>query len=59
VGDVAKELGDRWNKVTADTKQKYEQKANKDKVRYEQDMNAYKAKKSGVVVPEAVVSVLK
>ena len=55
VGDVAKELGDRWNKVSADVKQKYEQKANKDKLRYEQDMNAYKAKKGGAVVAEAVV----
>lgn len=46
VGDVAKELGDRWNKVSPETKQKYEQKAGKDKIRYEQDMAIYKGKKA-------------
>jgi high mobility group protein B1 len=44
VGDVAKELGDRWNKVTPDTKAKYEAKAQQEKGRYEKDMANYKNK---------------
>jgi len=44
VGDVAKELGDRWNKVSPETKHKYEEKANIDKLRYEKDMNIYRGK---------------
>lgn len=35
VGEVAKELGRRWNDVTEDTKSKYEALAAKDKARYE------------------------
>lgn len=46
VGEVAKELGERWNKVTPETKQKYEKSASKDKLRYEQDMNNYRNKKN-------------
>jgi uncharacterized short protein YbdD (DUF466 family) len=46
VGDVAKELGERWNKVTPDVKAKYEAKASVDKGRYDKEMNVYKAKKA-------------
>ena len=35
VGDVAKELGRRWNECTEDQKAKYEALAAKDKARYE------------------------
>lgn len=34
VGDVAKELGKRWNEASAEMRQKYEQLAAKDKARY-------------------------
>jgi uncharacterized short protein YbdD (DUF466 family) len=46
VGEVAKELGERWNKVPADVKSKYEQRAQQDKQRYEKEMDAYRNKKS-------------
>ena len=45
VGEVAKELGERWNKVTPETKHKYELKAQEDKGRYEKEMAVYKNKK--------------
>jgi len=44
VGEVAKELGRRWNECTEDQKSKYEALAAKDKARYEKEMKAYKAK---------------
>lgn len=47
VGDVAKELGEKWNKVTPEVKAKYEVKAQADKKRYEIAMTEYKNK--GVV----------
>jgi high mobility group protein B1 len=46
VGEVAKELGRRWNDVSSETKEKYEALAAKDKQRYEKDMKAYKGKKA-------------
>ncbi|XP_067944798.1 high mobility group protein B2-like isoform X3 [Watersipora subatra] len=56
VGDIAKELGKRWEKVT--DKSKYEKMAADDKVRYEKAMLAYNkgaaassAKKSRATVP--------
>lgn len=48
VGDVAKELGRRWNECTEDQKSKYEALAAKDKARYEKELKAYK---SGKPVP--------
>jgi len=45
VGEVAKELGRRWNECTDDQKSKYEALAAKDKARYEKENNAYKSKK--------------
>jgi hypothetical protein len=45
VGEVAKELGERWSKVTPEVKQMYEQKAGKDKQRYEVEINNYRNKK--------------
>lgn len=41
VGDVAKELGKRWEACTS--RSKYEQMAAKDRQRYEKEMAAYKA----------------
>lgn len=43
VGEVAKELGRRWNECTEDQKSKYEALAAKDKARYEKELKAYKA----------------
>jgi len=45
VGEVAKELGKRWNEVTQDIKQKYQALADKDKARYEKEIAAWKSKK--------------
>jgi len=44
VGDVAKELGRRWNACSDSEKAKYEALAAKDKARYEKEMAAYKKK---------------
>ena len=44
VGDVAKHLGERWNKVSADQKSKYEARAQQDKQRYEREMENYRNK---------------
>lgn len=46
VGEIAKELGKRWNEVSEDTKSKYEAMAAKDKARYEKEIKAYKTKKA-------------
>lgn len=35
MGDIAKELGKKWNEVTDSTKSIYEAKAAEDKIRYE------------------------
>jgi len=48
VGDVAKELGRRWNECTEDQKSKFEALAAKDKARYEKELKAYKAGKPPV-----------
>lgn len=45
VGDVAKELGKRWNESSADVRSKYEALAAKDKARYMKEVKAYKGKK--------------
>merc|ERR1712038_1078922 len=44
VGDVAKELGDRWKKMTDAAKEPYNRLHEKDKARYEKEMAAYNAK---------------
>jgi len=44
VGEAAKELGERWNKVSAETKAKYEAKAQGDKGRYDKELANYKSK---------------
>jgi len=44
VGDIAKELGEKWKNCPADLKKKYEALALKDKQRYERENSAYKAK---------------
>jgi len=49
VGEVAKELGEKWNKVTPDVKAKYEAKAQLDKGRYEKAMAEYKKKGAAVL----------
>jgi len=46
VGEVAKELGRRWNDISDEVKAKYEALAAKDKARYEKEANAYKSKKT-------------
>lgn len=45
VGEVAKELGRRWHKCSADQKAKFEALSAKDKARYEKENNLYKSKK--------------
>lgn len=52
VGEVAKEMGERWAKVTAETKTKYEGLAAVEKTRYERDMANYKAGKGVGVAHE-------
>ena len=47
VGDVAKDLGEKWNKIAPEVKQKYEAKAQIEKGRYEKDMANYKNKSLG------------
>ncbi len=47
VGEIAKELGERWAKVSPEAKQKYEASAQIEKVRYEKDMANYKSGKGG------------
>jgi len=42
VGDIAKELGRRWAEVSPDVKRKYEAMADRDKARYEREMEMYK-----------------
>ena len=44
VGEAAKELGERWNKVSPEVKAKYEAKAQADKGRYDRESANYKAK---------------
>lgn len=41
--DTAKELGQRWGKCDKDTRERFEQMAAKDRLRYEKEMSAYKA----------------
>ena len=45
IGEVAKELGERWSKVLPEVKQMYEQRVGKDKQRYEIEINNYRNKK--------------
>lgn len=51
VGDIAKELGRRWNEVSSEVRSKYEALAAKDKARYEKEVKAYKVKKSKATAP--------
>jgi hypothetical protein len=44
IGDIAKELGSRWNKMDEAQKKKYKEKAAKDKARYEAEMKKYTKK---------------
>lgn len=44
IGDVAKKLGELWNKTAAEDKQPYEKKAAKLKEKYEKDIAAYRSK---------------
>lgn len=52
VGEVAKELGEKWNKVSPEVKAKYEAKAAGDKGRYEKQMAEYKKKGSVAVAQD-------
>ena len=51
VGEAAKELGERWNKVSAEVKSQYEAKAAQEKQRYEREIEDYK-KKSAIPDPD-------
>lgn len=42
IGEMGKELGARWAKIGGAAKVEYEEKAKKDKARYEAAMKAYK-----------------
>lgn len=42
VGEIAKELGRRWAAVNPDVKRKYEAMADRDKARYDREMETYK-----------------
>lgn len=53
VGDVAKEMGEKWSKVSAEAKAKYEASAAIEKQRYEKDMALYK---SGKFTPRAAAA---
>ena len=44
--DMGKALGEMWKNVTADEKKEFEEMAAKDKIRYEQEMAAYRAAKA-------------
>jgi ABC-type transporter MlaC component len=44
VGEVAKDLGEKWNKVTPEQKQKYESRVQAEKQRYEKEMDTYRNK---------------
>ncbi|XP_052463825.1 high mobility group protein B1 [Carassius gibelio] len=44
IGDVAKRLGEMWNKTSAEDKQPFEKKAAKLKEKYEKDIAAYRSK---------------
>ncbi|KAL7754267.1 Non-histone chromosomal protein 6 [Sorochytrium milnesiophthora] len=46
VGTIAKVLGDMWKKLTEEEKKPYNERAAQDKVRYEQDMQAYNEAKA-------------
>jgi hypothetical protein len=48
VGDMSKEIGARWKKVSDDTKKRYEQKAAVEKQKYEQRLSEYKKSGGGV-----------
>lgn len=47
VGDVAKELGKKWNSLNSTLKAKYEGLAAKDKARYAKEIQSYKARGGG------------
>lgn len=44
ISDIAKELGQKWKKLNDSTKQKYIKLAEKDKARYENEMNTFNEK---------------
>jgi len=48
VGDIAKELGKRWADCDPPTKSKYEAMAEKDRARYDKEMEAYRKPKVAV-----------
>lgn len=52
VGEVAKEMGERWSKVTAEAKTKFESQAGLEKIKYEKEMAIYKAGGKKAVVDE-------
>lgn len=47
LGEVAKVIGKQWAELTDAEKKPYNEQAEKDKIRYKKEMDAYKAKKGG------------
>lgn len=43
MGEVSKEVGERWQKITDEDKQKYQEMSDKDKTRHEEEMKNYHA----------------
>ncbi|KAL6049696.1 hypothetical protein STEG23_021209 [Scotinomys teguina] len=55
IGDVAKNLGEMWNNITANDNQPCEEKAAKLKEKYKKDIPAYKAKGKPDAMKKGVV----
>jgi hypothetical protein len=53
-GEIAKETGNRWQKLTEEEKQKYTDMAEKDKCRHEEEMKGYQAPPPIMVPMKAV-----
>ncbi|RNA08373.1 High mobility group DSP1 [Brachionus plicatilis] len=52
VGEAAKELGERWNKVSAELKAQYEAKVALDKTRYERELEGYQKRSADIAADE-------
>ena len=56
VGDISKEIGARWKKVSDDVKKRYEQKAAVEKQKYEVRLSEYKKSGGGSSSPAKAAS---
>ena len=52
VGETAKELGERWSKVSADLKAQYEAKVALDKTRYERELEGYQKRSNDLAADD-------